>query len=87
MIWLTKNITRYIRKRNTAFQADRKFGKPEHHSKYRKLRNKVVNLMRSAKSSYFQHLNPKNRSNLEGCKTPEQRAINHSNTQLSRFHC
>ena len=59
MPWLTKNITRYIRKRNAAFQAASKSGKPENHSKYRKLRNKVVNLMRSAKSSYFQHLNPK----------------------------
>ena len=59
--WLTKNITRHIRKRNTAFQASRKSGKPEHHSKFRKLRNKVVKLMRSAKSSYFQRLNPKDK--------------------------
>ena len=57
--WLTKNITRHIRKRNAAFQAATKSGKPEHHAKYKKLRNKVVKLMRSAKSSYFQTLNPK----------------------------
>ena len=59
--WLTKNIIRYIRKRNAAFQASSKSGKPEHHSKYRKLRNKVVILMRSAKSSYFERLNPKDK--------------------------
>ena len=59
--WLTKNITHHIRKRNAAFQAARKSGKPEHHSKFKKLRNKVVRLMRSAKSSYFQGLNPKDK--------------------------
>ena len=56
MPWLTKNITRHIRKRNAAFQAARKSGKPEHHSKFRKLRNKVVKLLRNAKSLYFQSL-------------------------------
>ena len=61
MQWLTKTITRHIRKRNAAFQAARKSGKSEHHSKFRKLRNKVVKLMRSAKSSYFQRLNPKDK--------------------------
>ena len=55
MPWLTTNITRHIRKRNAA----KKSGKSEHHSKFRKLRNKVVKLMGSAKSSYFQRLNPK----------------------------
>ena len=58
--WLTKNITRHIRKQNAAFKAARKSGKPEHHSKFRKLRNKVVKLLRNAKS-YFQSLNPKNK--------------------------
>ena len=61
MPWLTKNITRHIRKRNAALQAARKSGKPEHHSKFRKLRNKVVKLLRNAKSLYFQRLNPKNK--------------------------
>ena len=59
--WLTKNIICHIRKRNAAFQAARKSGKPEHHSKFKKLRNKVVKLMRSAKSYYFQRLNPKDK--------------------------
>ena len=56
--WLT---TRHIRKQNAAFQAARKSGKPEHHSKFKKLHNKVVRLMRSVKSSYFQGLNPKDK--------------------------
>ena len=61
MPWLMKNITRHIRKRNAAFQAARKSGKPEHHSKFRKVRNKVVKLLRNAKSLYFQSVNPKNK--------------------------
>ena len=61
MPWLTMNITRHIRKRNAAFQAAKKSGKSEHNSKFRKLGNKVVKLMRSTKSSYFQRLNPKDK--------------------------
>ena len=61
MPWLTKNITRHIRKRNAAFQAARKYGKPEHHSKFRRPRSKVVKLLRSAKSLYFQSLNAENK--------------------------
>ena len=52
--WLTKNITRYIKKRNVAFQATKRSGKPELALKYRKLRNKTVKLLRSAKRSYLQ---------------------------------
>ena len=37
--WLTKNIICHIRKWNAAFQAARKSGMPEHHSKFKKLRN------------------------------------------------
>ena len=60
--WLTKNISRHIRMRNAAFQAASKFAKPAQFLKYRKLRNKVVKLVRSAKSSYFKNLNPKNKN-------------------------
>ena len=56
MTRLTKNITRHIRKQNAAFQAARKSGKPDKHSKFKKLHNEVVKLMRNAKSSYFQRL-------------------------------
>ena len=59
--WLTMNIIWHIRMRNATFQAARKSSKPAQHSKYRKLRNKVVKMMRNAKSSYFKNLNPRNR--------------------------
>ena len=74
--WLTKNITRHIRKRNAAFQAARKSGKPDKHSKFKKLRNKVVKLMRNAKSSYFQRLNPRDKKQF-------WKAVKHVNKQQS----
>ena len=64
MPWITKNISRHIRMRNTAFQAARKFTKPAQFLKYRKLRNKVVKMVRSAKSSYFKNLNPRNKKHF-----------------------
>ena len=59
--WLTKNITRHIRMRNAAFQAARKSAKPAQYSKFRRLRNKIVKMIRNAKSSYFKNLNPRNK--------------------------
>ena len=59
--WLTKNITRYMKKRNAAFQAAKRSGKPELALKYRKLRNETVKLLRSAKRSYLQQLDPRNK--------------------------
>ncbi len=51
--WLTKNITRHIRKRNAAFQATKRSARPKVASKYKRLRNKVVKMLRDAKSSYL----------------------------------
>ncbi len=51
--WLTKNITRHIRKRNAAFQATKKSARPKVASKYERLHNKVVKMLRHAKTSYF----------------------------------
>ena len=59
--WLTKNITLHIRMRNAAFQAARKSAKPAQYSKFRRLRNRVVKMIRNAKSSYFKNLNPINK--------------------------
>ena len=67
--WLTKNISRHIRMRNAAFQAASKFAKPAQFLKYSKLRNKVVKLVRSAKSSYFKNLNPRNKNYYSTCLT------------------
>ena len=59
--WLTKNTIRHIRMRNAAFQAARGSAKPTHYSKFRKLSNKVLKMIRNAKSSYFKNLNPRNK--------------------------
>ena len=61
MPWLTKNISRHIRMRNAAFQTARKSAKPAQFFKYKKLRNKVVKMVKSANSSYFKNLNPSNK--------------------------
>ena len=58
--WLT-NIIRYIRKRNTVFQATKRHAKPALATKYKQLRNRVVKMLRNAKRSYFQQLNPRNK--------------------------
>ena len=63
--WLTKNISRHIRLRNAAFQTARKCAKPAQFFKYKKLRNKVVKMVKSAKSSYFKNLNPRNKKCFE----------------------
>ena len=61
MPWLTKNIIRHIRMRNAAFQAARGSAKPAQYSKFKKLCNKVLKMIRNAKSSYFKNLNPRNK--------------------------
>ena len=51
--WLNKNIIRHIRKRNAAFKATKTSNSLSVNSKYKKLRNKVVMLLRKSKKSYF----------------------------------
>ena len=46
---------------NAAFQAARRSAKPAQYSKFRRLRNKVVKMIRNAKSFYFKDLNPRNK--------------------------
>ena len=50
-----------LKMRNAAFQAARRSAKPAQYSKFRRLRNKVVKMIRNAKSSYFKNLNPINK--------------------------
>ena len=50
--WLTKDIKKAIRAR------DRIFRRESYSARYRKARNRVVSLLRKAKSDYFQQLNP-----------------------------
>ena len=59
--WLNKNIIRHIRKRNAAFKATKTSNSLSVNSKYKKLHNKVVMLLRKSKKSYFQKLNPRNK--------------------------
>ena len=73
--WLTKNISQQIRMCNAAFQAARKSAKPAQFFKYKKLHNKVVKMVKSARSSNFKNF------------IPEQATINHPNTHLSRYYC
>ena len=88
--WLTKNITRHIRMRNAAFQAARRSAKPAQCSKFRRLRNKVVKMIRNAKSSYFKNLNPRNKKPFwKAVKyfNKQQTTVNHPNTPPSRYCC
>ena len=57
--WLTKNVARHIRKRNTAFQAAKKSNFSDT-SKYKKLRNQVTKLLRDSKATYLNRLDPSN---------------------------
>ena len=59
--WLTKNIIQHIRKRNAVIQAAKNSAKTEKYSKFRKLRNEVVSMLKNAKSTYFKKINPHNK--------------------------
>ena len=85
--WLTQNIIQLIRKHNTAFRAAKKYGKPEEYSKYKKLRNIAVKMIKNAKKSYFEHLDSKDKKRfLESCEVLDQTTIHHPNTPSSRHH-
>lgn len=61
--WLTKPLVRQIQKRNRLFHAAKKKKDDRDWQKFRRARNKVVKLLRSAKHRYFANLsvqsNPK----------------------------
>lgn len=54
--WLTKNIVRHMRKRNAMFQRAKRTKDPSLLGRYKKMRNKVLNMLRSAKQNYFNSL-------------------------------
>ncbi len=56
--WLNKGIIQSMRRRNNLFRRSRYTSDDER--KYKRARNKVVSLMRSAKKEYFRKLNPHN---------------------------
>ena len=51
--WITSTIKYYIRKRKRAFRRAKRTGIDTHWEKFRKLRNKAVNLIRNSKKSYY----------------------------------
>ena len=74
-------LTFVIRKTYTSsksFQAARRSAKPAQYSKFRRLRNKVVKMIRNAKSSYFKNLNP-----IETCRKQFWKAVKYLNKQQS----
>ena len=55
--WINYSVIKLIRKQNAAFKKANKFGKASNEAKFCKLRNKVVNVLRSSKRRYFTCLN------------------------------
>ena len=58
--WLSKGITRSMRRRNTLFKRAKRSGTHQDYARFRQARNKVVGELRTAKSAYFHKLNPSN---------------------------
>ena len=56
--WLNRNIIKAIRERNRAFKRAKKSRKSEHMQKYKKQRNMITNMLRSAKLNFFKNLDP-----------------------------
>ena len=83
VLWLTKNITRHIRMRNTAFHAARS-AEPTQYSKSRKHKKKVTKMTQKPKSSYFKNLNFRNKNKFwKTIQIPEQTTVYHPNPPLS----
>jgi len=58
--WMTRNLTRAMRKRNHLFRCAKKSGSTSVLKQYKDERNKIVWELRRAKRGYFQKLNPSN---------------------------
>ena len=58
--WITTNIVRLMQKRNTLFRKVKRSKKTSYFSRYKRLRNKVVHLLRNGKQQYFNTLTSAN---------------------------
>ena len=58
--WLTKNVVWHMRKRNNMFLRAKQSKNPTHFAKYKKIRNNVTTMLRSAKQRYFNSLTSAN---------------------------
>ena len=56
--WLSHDILKAIRSRNNSYRRTQKTGKPEHLACYKQKRNRVANMLKAAKSSFFNQLDP-----------------------------
>ena len=56
--WLTSDLLRAIRSRNISYRRARKTAKPDHLDCYKKKRNIVANMLKTAKSNFFSQLDP-----------------------------
>ena len=56
--WLNKCLVQLMRKRNQLFRQAKRSRRNVDLEKYRKMRNKVLSQLRSAKANYFKCVNP-----------------------------
>ena len=56
--WLSHDLLKAIRSRDSSYRRARKTGNAEHLAIYKKKRNKVANMMKSAKTKFFDQLDP-----------------------------
>ena len=59
--WLSSNIVKHIKKRNTLFQEASKTKDKSQFNKYKRMRNKVVDMIRGAKKNFFRLMTPSNK--------------------------
>ena len=56
--WIDKDITKAMQARNLSIRCVKRTGRSEHQNDYKKMQNKVANMIKSAKLKYFKQLNP-----------------------------
>ena len=56
--WLSHDVLKAIRSRNSSYRRAQKTGKAEHLACYKQKRNKVANMIKAAKSKFFDQLDP-----------------------------
>ena len=59
--WLSSNIVKHIKKRNALFQEASKTKDDSQFNKYKRMRNKVVDMIRGAKKKFFSLMTPSNK--------------------------
>ena len=82
--WLTKNIIQLIRRRNLFFKKAKKSMSEVYIQKYKRLRNKIVNLLRNKKKEYFNRL--ATAGNKEFWKTIKLLNKNRDTIPALRYH-